>query len=623
MTTDEFDSALGDLETRVDRLRALYENWFRGYEKSEPSVARKEVERRVYALRKELPRNTALRFRYHQLYLRYTSLATYWQRTARQIEDGTHKLQLQRLRRRNQRGEGGRTEEREERREEGGPRQYELDLDESLNVDDLLDDLEIDEVARALDAPGPHSPPPPAPLPAARPTVSRNFARQRREESLPSLPPVALEEELPRPRPAAAQQRSPAAGASQFPDFEQPTAVRNQPLDLRAPAVPRRDPIPPAARAAPQGAGSDGRRELPLPPGVVGTPAAAAPGWANAVPSLGNKPVSTGKGPLPAPPRAEAPALGAGPLPGAPGAAGRPGTGGASTAGGPAGGVLGRPAPPAGTGTGEPAAGRGALPAAQAGRPAPVSPGVAAGSRPGAPAGNAPGVGAATGPAGRAVPTSPQASGRAAPPAPGPTGAPRPAPPAQSPVGAGAAPRAHPGAPVHAAPAAPGATGAGRPSPASPSPTAAGRPAPAAPGATGAGRPSPASPSPTAAGRPAPAAPAATGPGRPAPAGPGATSAGARQVPIVNADTIVGRPPVSSPISPSVSSAPNEQRMRRIYDEYAAARRRNNEGEVRYEAMVSSIQKMLPEIAKRHQGRPIDFEVVVKDGRVGLKPKAT
>ena len=63
--------------------------------------------------------------------------------------------------------------------------------------------------------------------------------------------------------------------------------------------------------------------------------------------------------------------------------------------------------------------------------------------------------------------------------------------------------------------------------------------------------------------------------------------------------------------------------MKRIYDEYAAARKRNNEGEVRYEALVGSIQKMLPELSKKHQGKRIDYEVVVKDGRVGLKPKAT
>jgi hypothetical protein len=86
--------------------------------------------------------------------------------------------------------------------------------------------------------------------------------------------------------------------------------------------------------------------------------------------------------------------------------------------------------------------------------------------------------------------------------------------------------------------------------------------------------------------------------------------------------TYVGRPPVASPLAGG-GPTPSEQRLRHIYDEYAAARRRNNEGEVRYEALVSSIQKMLPELTKKHQGKQIDFDVVVKDGRVGLKPKAT
>jgi CRISPR/Cas system CSM-associated protein Csm2 small subunit len=67
----------------------------------------------------------------------------------------------------------------------------------------------------------------------------------------------------------------------------------------------------------------------------------------------------------------------------------------------------------------------------------------------------------------------------------------------------------------------------------------------------------------------------------------------------------------------------SEQRLRRLYDEYAAARRKNNEGDVRYETLASSIQKMLPDLSKKHQGKQIDFEVVLKDGRVGLKPKAT
>ena len=175
MEATEFEEQLSELETRVDRLRALYENWFRGYEKTEPRVARKDVERRVYGMRKELPRNTALRFRYHQLYQRYTTLSTYWARTARQIEEGTYRLQLQRFRRKKGRedelhgdgqeagAEGAEGAEGEDKKRDR-PQSYELNLDESLNVDDLLSELEMDAVAKAVDDPGPHVPsePPPA-----------------------------------------------------------------------------------------------------------------------------------------------------------------------------------------------------------------------------------------------------------------------------------------------------------------------------------------------------------------------------------------------------------------------------------------------------------------------------
>ena len=103
MEPKEFEELLSEVETRVDRLRALYENWFRGYEKLEPQTARKDVERRLYQLRKDLPRNTGLRFRYNMLFQRYTTMTSYWQRTAKQIEEGTYRPQLQRLRRKHER----------------------------------------------------------------------------------------------------------------------------------------------------------------------------------------------------------------------------------------------------------------------------------------------------------------------------------------------------------------------------------------------------------------------------------------------------------------------------------------------------------------------------------------
>ncbi|MDF2697306.1 MAG: hypothetical protein K0S65_5689, partial [Labilithrix sp.] len=61
----ELEIALAELEERVDRLRASYEQYFMGYEKIEPGVQRKDVDRRFTLLRKQQIRNTALRFRFN------------------------------------------------------------------------------------------------------------------------------------------------------------------------------------------------------------------------------------------------------------------------------------------------------------------------------------------------------------------------------------------------------------------------------------------------------------------------------------------------------------------------------------------------------------------------------
>ena len=59
----ELDTALDELETRVERLRSLYEQYFMGIEKIPPAVVHKDVERRIYTLRREQIRNTAKRFK--------------------------------------------------------------------------------------------------------------------------------------------------------------------------------------------------------------------------------------------------------------------------------------------------------------------------------------------------------------------------------------------------------------------------------------------------------------------------------------------------------------------------------------------------------------------------------
>jgi len=88
MDVPEFDRRLKELEVSVDRLRALYEMYFRGIEKIPPNILKKKVEREIRHLRKNQVRNTALRFRLQMLVQRYTTYLTYWQRILRGLEMG-------------------------------------------------------------------------------------------------------------------------------------------------------------------------------------------------------------------------------------------------------------------------------------------------------------------------------------------------------------------------------------------------------------------------------------------------------------------------------------------------------------------------------------------------------
>jgi hypothetical protein len=96
----EVEKLIGELETALDRLRSLYDQYFVGIERIEPGVARKDVDRRLYLLRKEQIRNTALRYRFQMVLQRYNTLQTYWQRICREIENGTYKRHLMRAQRR-------------------------------------------------------------------------------------------------------------------------------------------------------------------------------------------------------------------------------------------------------------------------------------------------------------------------------------------------------------------------------------------------------------------------------------------------------------------------------------------------------------------------------------------
>jgi hypothetical protein len=94
----ELETALEELETRLERLRALYEQYFLGIEKMPPAVVRADVERRIWTLRREQIHNTAKRFRLQTIVQRFNTFQQYWQRICREIENGTYSPHVARAR---------------------------------------------------------------------------------------------------------------------------------------------------------------------------------------------------------------------------------------------------------------------------------------------------------------------------------------------------------------------------------------------------------------------------------------------------------------------------------------------------------------------------------------------
>jgi hypothetical protein len=62
----------------------------------------------------------------------------------------------------------------------------------------------------------------------------------------------------------------------------------------------------------------------------------------------------------------------------------------------------------------------------------------------------------------------------------------------------------------------------------------------------------------------------------------------------------------------------------RVFAQYVAARKQNAErvDNVKRDTIEKTLRGMLPQLEKKHAGKKIDFEVVVKDGKVALKPVA-
>ncbi|HEX2572441.1 MAG TPA: hypothetical protein VH877_23040 [Polyangia bacterium] len=97
---EHIDQALTDLEARIERVRALYEQYFLGIERCEPLVPRKEVQRLFAQLGQRTVNNTAWRFRYQVLLQRWNTHLQRWGKVVREIEAGTYLPHVARAKRR-------------------------------------------------------------------------------------------------------------------------------------------------------------------------------------------------------------------------------------------------------------------------------------------------------------------------------------------------------------------------------------------------------------------------------------------------------------------------------------------------------------------------------------------
>jgi hypothetical protein len=248
----EVEELIGELETRVDRVRALYDQYFMGFEKLEPLVPRKDVDRRIHDLRKEQIRNTGLRFRFHMIIQRYNTYQTFWARICRQIEDGTFKRHMMRAETR-----------------------FGVDLRRGRKVKEFEEDIDLDELDDAIAT----IPPPSLKSPAAQ------------------APALAI--------PAAP--RAPALPGDRYddvrldPDFVVPVdAIELDYQELGPPAPPPRVSSPRSEPGTGTGPGAGAGAGANKVWRKVGTPSAAAPARSAAPLLPGGGPPVVSRPPTPA-----------------------------------------------------------------------------------------------------------------------------------------------------------------------------------------------------------------------------------------------------------------------------------------------------------------------------------
>lgn len=272
LNSDDIGDMLDDLQTRIDRCKVLFEQYFLGIQKTAPGQLHVELERRIRQLTQLHIRNTGQRYRFTTLSQKFASYNTYWKRTMRQIEAGSYIRDMARLERksartgkdvpdevlakmpkrmqdrirRDRKAQADRAERNKGReqslRESGKVRDHKPGNVHQLDEADLLDDLDLDSIFSSMlgDDAGPAPTPTPPPSQGRRRNpddtdVDDLFAAIAKdsgpgrgkvaESALPKTPPRRTpppRPPVPTPAPAAAR---PAAARPAAPSEKPPPGM--------------------------------------------------------------------------------------------------------------------------------------------------------------------------------------------------------------------------------------------------------------------------------------------------------------------------------------------------------------------------------------------------------------
>ncbi|WP_437814377.1 MXAN_5187 C-terminal domain-containing protein [Sorangium sp. So ce1078] len=270
MESSEVERELEELETRIERLRALYEQYFMGIERLEPLIPRKDVERRIWVMRREQIRNTGLRFKFQMLIQRYNTFQQYWGRVSREIENGTYRRDVIRAAKRVGTKEAltivGR--KRAERYAELAEQQAAGREAARRDDGDDHEEIDVDDEAVTLAPP---------PLPAASATRKQPLAAPAVEDALPreAAAPVVPEASSAAPagpqlRPALVPPATPQAAAA-----VKPAPLGGLPRGLGLTRPQQKPPEIKAAEAKPTEASPAGAKTSARPAADRAAPAAA------------------------------------------------------------------------------------------------------------------------------------------------------------------------------------------------------------------------------------------------------------------------------------------------------------------------------------------------------------